>query len=345
MSRLILHIGTHKTATTSIQKFLFKNRAALAERGVLYPDYGMIDRKAHYAQLGMVNALSGRHRVYPVKAAETFFSAVRKRSADFDTTIISAEPFYRHVLNDPEDSPVYTPEDYWPLRTAYIAKIRDIMGEAEVVVVFRRQADYAQSLYQEHMKTTRYMGNFQTFLQEFWFHFVFRQQAEAWNAAFPGLRALSFDKLLETGDVVAAFARLLGLPVQGFEPMPRANEGLPVDLVILKRMLHRTSADRDALRQKLEALQARLPAGPADALKARSFFKSLADMKAYQAGFAAENEGLRRFIAQDIGADEPLFRTDFKRDGIYGDKLKPAVLEAMLDLSLSAPAPGPALEA
>ena len=37
MRRLVLHIGTHKTGTTSIQKALARNRDVLAARGVLYP--------------------------------------------------------------------------------------------------------------------------------------------------------------------------------------------------------------------------------------------------------------------------------------------------------------------
>jgi hypothetical protein len=36
--RLVLHIGSHKTGTTSIQQALHKARAAMARHGVLYPD-------------------------------------------------------------------------------------------------------------------------------------------------------------------------------------------------------------------------------------------------------------------------------------------------------------------
>lgn len=36
--RLILHVGMHKTATTSLQKMFFENRDTFAERGVYYPE-------------------------------------------------------------------------------------------------------------------------------------------------------------------------------------------------------------------------------------------------------------------------------------------------------------------
>ena len=38
MKRAILHIGTEKTGTTSIQKFLFQNRRKLLSSGTLFPE-------------------------------------------------------------------------------------------------------------------------------------------------------------------------------------------------------------------------------------------------------------------------------------------------------------------
>ncbi|MEB3421091.1 hypothetical protein ACFSDD_23625 [Salipiger marinus] len=338
MPRLILHIGTHKTATTSIQRFFKHHQASLADRGVFYPDYSLIGRKPHYAHLGMVNALSGRHKNYSAELAESFFRKVLERVPDHETTILSAEPFYRHVLNDPEEEPLYTPEEYWPLRESYIARIRDLFGEAQVVVVFRRQADYAQSLYQEHVKVTRYRGNFREFLNDFWYHFVFAEQARAWNAAFPGLQAMLFDRLTATGDPTAEFCRLLGLPVEGLGPVPRANEGLPVDLVVLKRMLHRGRDDKDTLRDKLEALAERLPPEVVEGFRARSFFNGAGEMKTFQTGFAAQNETLRPFLLHDdLPAEGPVFPAEFRKGLNFGDRLKPPLLRALLDLSLQAP--------
>ena len=40
MARLVLHIGTHKTATTTVQDTFHNNRTLLAEQGVVYPDLG-----------------------------------------------------------------------------------------------------------------------------------------------------------------------------------------------------------------------------------------------------------------------------------------------------------------
>lgn len=40
MTRFVIHIGMHKTGTTSIQAALYRARKALAKRGVLYPEFG-----------------------------------------------------------------------------------------------------------------------------------------------------------------------------------------------------------------------------------------------------------------------------------------------------------------
>lgn len=37
MNEIILHIGTHKTGTTTLQRFCASASDALAERGILYP--------------------------------------------------------------------------------------------------------------------------------------------------------------------------------------------------------------------------------------------------------------------------------------------------------------------
>lgn len=49
LDRLILHIGDHKTGTTSIQDFCFAHRGALAQQGINYPNDGAITTSGHHA--------------------------------------------------------------------------------------------------------------------------------------------------------------------------------------------------------------------------------------------------------------------------------------------------------
>lgn len=335
MARLILHIGTHKTATTSIQKFLALHRSTLAERGVFYPGYDLIGHKSHYAHLGIVNALSGRHTQFSAEDAQTFFRKVRERVQDFDTTVISAEPFYRHVKGG---GALDRPEVYWPARMAYLEQLRDIFGEAEIVVVFRRQADYAQSLYQEHVKVTSYHKPFRDFLTDFWYHFAFLDQARAWNQVFPGLKALSFEKLAASGDAVAEFTRLIGLPCQDLPPAARHNDGMAVDMVILKRLLHMSERERGSkedMRPALEELEARLGPELFSEIEPRSFFRNAEVRDQFQQGFARDNEALKSFIIQSYGPEEPTFPDTFKARTRFGDGApSPHLMQAIVALCL-----------
>lgn len=43
MKTVYLHIGTHRTGSTSIQRFLANGEEALADRGVIYPKTGRPD--------------------------------------------------------------------------------------------------------------------------------------------------------------------------------------------------------------------------------------------------------------------------------------------------------------
>lgn len=338
MGRLIVHIGTHKTATTTLQRHLARNRAALADRGIWYPGYDLIDRPAHYAHLGIVNALSGQHEKFDVADAQRFFAEVVARVPDHDVTILSAEPFYRHIAY-PEGGGI--PRDrgqYWRRRHAYIARIREILGAcpAEIVVVFRRQADYAPSLYQEQVKTTRYREDFRAFRREFWYHFDYLGQARAWAAAFGGLTALRFEDLVADRDPVAAFAARLGLDLSGPQTVRQQNVSMHPDAVVLKRILHATKADKDAIRDDIEAALAGPLSRRIRKFRNRSLYADAEDLRGFQAGFAADNEALRRAFFPDAAA--PLFDEATRTDLRFGDTLHPHFLNILLQ-ALKPPPP------
>lgn len=94
--KLILHIGQSKTGTTSLQEFLRQNRAALREKGYLYPDYvynGFFLNTLNHNSLA--EELCGLSR-YPCLSVEEYFSQIKEQAASFDchTIILSAESFF-----------------------------------------------------------------------------------------------------------------------------------------------------------------------------------------------------------------------------------------------------------
>jgi len=326
VSRIILHIGTHKTATTSIQKFLFQHRDTLQSRGVYYPDYSLVGRDPHYAQLGMVNALSGQHKSYSVDLAKRFFNAALERSQDFDVTIISAEPFYRHVLPHPDGLRVYEPQEYWPLRYGYVESLTDVFGDAEIAIVFREQRKFAQSMYQEHVKATRYNKSFEKFLEQKWFLFDYLAQAECWKSVFPKCHTFGFAGLRAQDDVVHDFLGNLGVDVSDLALPDRANEGLPVDLVIYKRLMQKQAGPIEDYRDEMAKLKSALPDELWAQLEGRSFFGSARAEANFQSQFDTDNAVLQKTT---IGAIAEPDAVHIKP--IYGDRLHAALLENLLN--------------
>lgn len=83
MAEVILHIGPHKTGTTAIQQFLFRNRDGLRDQGILYRTSG--GTPDH-------NALAAAFRTgaSPTEAGQAFIARLLKDAGD-QRVLISSE--------------------------------------------------------------------------------------------------------------------------------------------------------------------------------------------------------------------------------------------------------------
>lgn len=281
MARIILHIGTHKTGTTTIQRTLAKYRGRLRARGIWYPSYAEFGMRAHYAHIGMANALGGDHPTYTPAEAERFFAGVAAGAARHDATLLSAESFYRQTLGETSPQEAPDAESYWAMRDAYIARLRSLIGPAEIALVLRERDAFAESLYQEHVKVTRYARPFARFIDEFWFHFDYAGQISAWRRHFPEVHVFAFGAI-RGRDIAKRLLNRLGLAPGRLTPVANQNASLPHDAVILKRACNAALVDRAELSRFAEALASeRFRAAVAKA--PRSFF---ADVEAHR-GFLA----------------------------------------------------------
>ncbi|MEQ9168769.1 MAG: hypothetical protein RLO12_21105 [Fulvivirga sp.] len=266
MSEIVIHIGTHKTGTTAIQSFFHQNRKALGDTGFWYPGYNLIDKKNHPAHLGMANALVNEHKRFSQKDAEDFFKLVAKKSKSYDYTFISAEPLYRHYLNSGNFSAHQDKQAYWESRELFIKYFLSFFTncDASIVLVLREHASYAQSLYQEHIKSTRYKGNFKDFLTEFWFHFDYLNQIHAWEKLGHKVNVLSYSKLGKKEGLIHNFidSGVFGNPEKYFAELDtserRSNAAIFSELVILKRMLHSSAMGREAIEELIKSINSNL---------------------------------------------------------------------------------------
>lgn len=152
--RLVLHIGTEKTATTTLQHFLYRNRAALAEQGyallssLLFPKnrklvaYCMDDSQTDgfFTQRGLHNLEQRRHYLHSVP--QDLAQEVTDLPASIHTVIITSEHFH---------SRLHRPDELQRLRRVLCPVFADI----HILGYFREQSALAKSLYSTAMRVGR----------------------------------------------------------------------------------------------------------------------------------------------------------------------------------------------
>lgn len=131
MSRIVIHIGTHKTATTHIQDTFFRNRALLKRHGVIFPRIGHTR-----GQHGLASAWIRLPFPYGIRDARRAWARLARTQADSDRTVfVSSEELSR--LRP-------TRVDMTELRN-----LVDPFDEVRIVCTLRNQASFIQSVYQQ----------------------------------------------------------------------------------------------------------------------------------------------------------------------------------------------------
>jgi len=137
--KLFIHIGAHKTGTTSIQRACWKDRSTLAEHGVLYPESNIY----HF----------GHHRLA--------FALKKKRDpAKGDIPDLNQEimALRKAIDQNPQDRILISSEAFFVSPPDGLTCLRDGLDgiETEIIAFVRRQDDYLLSFYNH---SARKIGN------------------------------------------------------------------------------------------------------------------------------------------------------------------------------------------
>ncbi len=143
--RLILHVGTGKTGTTSLQKHLALNRSTLSAAGVLYPDLSSIVGGQRFYHNGLANRGIGAKTADP-----TVFVALNllANESSHDRILLSAEAL--GVRGDPGPASA----SYESRRRAFVKRLGKQLNAFDVhpVIVLRRQDTFVESGYKQMVK-------------------------------------------------------------------------------------------------------------------------------------------------------------------------------------------------
>lgn len=237
--RLILHIGSHKTGTTSIQRYCREHQEVLFQLGIFYPSYDLIGEKEHYAHHALAHGISGTDERWPLEKVRRFLTLVAESCPAEGTILISAEPFYRHLILDGEAKSRHLPDrEYWQAKRRYIDTVAEVFQDfdVEIVAVFRNQINYFNSLYQEMIKVTRFSGTpFELYLMKR-NEFNYYGQMKTWSSCFPNVRVLVFEDLVRSGELVHGFLKsVVGRDLQLPEATAWVNSSFHPMIIETKR--------------------------------------------------------------------------------------------------------------
>jgi hypothetical protein len=186
-----IHIGPHKTGTSSIQWFLKENRAELLKHGYFVPESGA-NHGAHHA---LARKLCGQElRAHQQSAASNFVRALDETRCG--AVIISSEALGGLLRN----------RDY---ATEFFKRIRELDLEPKLVLFARNQPQRINSSYSSVVKTFRRSEPFRVFVQGAIQGFVFRHSPllEVADAHHADLIARPFTRKTVADGVVPEFLR------------------------------------------------------------------------------------------------------------------------------------------
>ncbi len=243
---LYLHVGAHKTGTTTIQQFSSAKRQLLLEKGLYYPDFTEIGRPTAAGHHPFAHAIAGQATKPPFLESEidAFIELCARQGRERDV-LVSAEAIFRHVIGVGGFSEAH--RAYVEQLAARLRPIPDIIP----IVCLRRQDNFAASMVQEQIKTTtmtRLLPQFAADNAEF---MDFEAQIALFESAFGSAKVLIYEHLMAGDGLIRNFFRELGMSLSEDEADFKAfNLSLHPAVVLYKLQLNREGKTR-GIRQAL----------------------------------------------------------------------------------------------
>ena len=247
--KLIIHAGTPKTGTTSLQIYLGKKQRKLREKGILYP----------YNLDKLQNPNAPKHQWFEKNLVttnqesflENFKNIISQVKTDTHTIILSSEGIYNYWWDFPDASKDILCE---------LDKLFDI----EVWVWFRDPLEFIESYYKQCIRNPQVKNNpcygkdlsFAEMLNIEWFsqHLNYQGFISECQTLF-GENKVSVFKY--EGDVVQEVIQKLGLATPHDNPTPRQNKSLTSATIKLLRTINHyniKAKDKDLLMTHLKEI-------------------------------------------------------------------------------------------
>lgn len=212
MKPLILHAGTHKTGTTTIQNVFGTHQEELRQRGLYYPDpmpHLEGPRTAHHSFAHAV----AKNNAPSTRKIRAFISHINREARPGEQILLSSEAIYRHTIG------LANGIDYWKARKDYLAAVAKYLEKFDlrVILFFRRLDRFAESMYFESV-SKGYSGTFTEFISLNTGQFDYDRQLRTFHDVFPMVEHYRYEDAADQG-LVAYFSQIIGI-----SPFPHAQD-------------------------------------------------------------------------------------------------------------------------
>lgn len=216
MRRLYVHIGNHRTGTTSIQEFMYAHREALWDRGILYPN-------ATRRHLGLIDGIFEKGNAAKIAADLEQKAASR----DCHTIVMSDED----VCKRGDLRPLAALGERFEVRPVFFLRRQDLWLESW----FSQNVKWQWDAELAHMPWDAFLAGRERFHWIDYDRTVVRME-ETFGADRVELAV--FDRELMPEGPVAAFARIVGIEdPASFGKLPTLNYGYsPMMSEVMRRL-------------------------------------------------------------------------------------------------------------
>ena len=269
MKKIFIHLGLHKTGTTSIQVCLYKNRERLKKHGFLYP-------KSCCPEISKF----GHHLVpWSFVSRKEFVPAVMGMTFD---TEVNDHQHLRDLKKEIEESEcdniILSSEEFDILSNEDLSSLFVFLSDYEIVPLFyiRSLPTFLESSYQTsvvfsgyHETFENYVGNQRSRL-DFGVYFEAVDRLSKGNAI-----ALSYDGIKRGGKLLEGFFEVIGISPDALDlDIPNQNTSLPLYTVEIFRHFNSKKVGFDVIRGLINDLH-RLPKSKEFSLFDESTFDAL----------------------------------------------------------------------
>ena len=259
---LLIHIGTMKTGTTAIQRFLVENSHILEEYNWCYPDLCNEIAGFNFEQHETSNDKKIWARYINARVLRLFFEGNKKLSAKERDTLW--EGIWSTLYTYLEKNNIILSDErlWWGASKELYRKIKERYHRVKIIVYLRRQDRYIESYWNQRVKRlASFSEDFGEALAKGRLNCSYLNRLEELEEIFgiENIIVRSYEKeqfLGERKDVVSDFLSLLGIEPDWKKCVASAseNESLSGNMLEIKRYLNSALTEGEAASEKINDL-------------------------------------------------------------------------------------------